>query len=249
MLNLRAYWLFALLMLFALPKPAQAQWELMNDDAAVPAGKRSSNMVGDDQPVTNADLDQAAKGVKKRVVATPHPTEVARSLQAYNRGRFAEAVTVLAPLARQEPADPSVLDQYARSLYQLDAKDRSYAAYQRLLMLLDNYGRENSSTCVVYLPFCEAYFKMATLQMDHHQWAQAAYNLSRFQMAIGSVPDWKSDGIYEQALQYQTECFAELKNEQMCRHFGQRTLKFFPHNQYVRPYLAKVGQKAAPAKR
>lgn len=46
--------------------------------------------------------------------------------------------------------------------------------------------------------------------------------------------------LREQILQYQTECFANLHNAKLCRYFGQRTLHFFPKNQYVKRYLAAL---------
>ena len=78
------------------------------------------------------------------------------------------------------------------------------------------------------------------MQMDNAKWEQAAYNFSRFLYTLEAVPAWKTNEIYESALQYQTECFAELGNTALCRHFGNLTLKYFPQNQYVWPYLAHL---------
>ena len=235
--------LFALSLLVMLlaSQPGHAQWRLMNDDCALPARKRYFNIVSDEQPVTDADLDHPKKPSAKVPVPPRHATEVAQSQQEYDKGRYVKAAALLKPFVAQQLVAPQVLYHYARALYRVPgAKPQSYVAYQRLIALLDAYGRENDTMCAIYLPFCEAYYKLATLQMDNGKWELAAYNFSRFLSAINTDLSLKTNDIYESTLQYQTECFAELDNPKLCRHYGQRTLKFFPNNQYVLTYLARL---------
>ena len=242
-------WRIALLtfVLLLVPKTGWAQWRLTSADCAFPVTKRHFNCVADDRPVVDADLDLGKTARAKIALPKPHPADLAASEAAYAAGRFAEAAAQLEPLVSQDLVDPTLLNQYARSLYKIPAlKVRSYVAYQRLITLLDTYGREDVSTCVVYLLFCESYYKLGTLQMDNGQWRLAAYNISRLLLALNSVRTWKTPVIYEQALQYQTECFSELGDAKMCRHFGQLTLKDFPKNQYVRPYLARLPKPVTP---
>lgn len=96
----------------------------------------------------------------------------------------------------------------------------------------------------IYSPFLEAYFKLATLQLDAKQWAAALYNLSRTASALETLHELQADnaGLREQILQHQTECFANLHNVELCRYFVQRTLRFFPKNQYVKRYLAALSR-------
>ncbi|MBF9238446.1 hypothetical protein I2I05_13655 [Hymenobacter sp. BT683] len=241
----------ALLGLLLVPGTGHAQWTLLNADCAYPTSKRYFNTVADDQPIAEAmpDLPHLPQAPWQYAAA------VAQSETAYAEEAFAVAAEKLELLANQESAAPAVLNQYARSLYRVaGGKARSYSVYQRLVALLNQYGGESSSTGVLYLPFQESYYKLATLQMDHEQWASAAYNLSQTLMVFQVLPDTKelNLALYEQALQYQTECFANLGEEQLCRHFGQRTLKFFPQNRYVKQYLdrlpAATAQPAAPKK-
>ena len=247
----RISWLHAILLTLLLaPLRSQAQWKLINADSAFPTGKRYFNVVGDSQPVTNADLDRPHAKWPKIQTPPPHPTEIAESEREYNAGQFAEAAACLKPLVVQKLVAPEVLYQYARALYRIpDAKPQSFAAYQRLIALLDTYGREDGATCVVYVPFVESYFKLATMQMDNAQWQLAAYNLSRFLYALNAVPSYKTADIYEQALQYQTECFAELGNASLCSYYGKRTLKLFPQNHYVGQYLAHLRPPAKPIRK
>lgn len=157
---------------------------------------------------------------------------------------------MVADAARLTPADPNVLYCYARALYRNDeTRAASYPVYQRLIGLLDTYGRENAHAVTIYLLFWEAYFKLATLQLDRQQWTVASYNLSRAAAALQSLKQVQLTNapLREQILQYQTECFAHMRQPALCRYFGQRTLKLFPANQYVRPYLAALPkQKPAP---
>ena len=247
---LKQLWLATVLLFLLLAsRPGHAQWKLMNEDCAFPTGKRYFNSVGDEKPVTDADLDHPPKtptGIRFPV-PPPHTAEVAQAEEDYNAGRFAEATAHLKPFVNQKIVAPQVLNQYARALYRAPGgKPESYAAYQRLIALLDAYGREDAATCAIYLPFSEAYYKLATLQMDNDKWKLAAYNLSRFLYTLNAVPDWKTNAIYESALQYQAECFAELRNTVLCRHYVQRTLKLFPHNEYVRTYLARLPAASKP---
>lgn len=156
----------------------------------------------------------------------------------------------MAEAARLTPPDPNVLHCYARALYRNDeTRAASYPVYRRSITLLDAYGRDNAHAVAVYLPFFEAYFKLATLQLDMQQWAAASYNLSWAAAALQSMPDAQADNtlLREQILQYQTECFAHLRQPALCRYFGQRTLRLFPRNRYVRPYLVALPkQKLAP---
>jgi hypothetical protein len=213
-------------------------------DCAFVTTKQNFHYVGDDQPLRDADFDGVS--VPKQaalVIATPHPVEVAESERAYTDGKYAEAAALVADAARLTPADPNVLHCYARALYRTpNTREQSYPVYQRLIALLDTYGRENPRAVTIYLLFFEAYFKLATLQLDRQQWAVASYNLSRATAALQSLQAVQAENVRlrEQLLQYQTECFANLRQPTLCRYFGQRTLHFFPANRYVTTYLAAL---------
>jgi hypothetical protein len=231
--------------------PARAQTYRPKDDCAFLSTKHNFHYVGDDQPLSDADFDGEPEPLPKQAplaVASPHPIEVAESARAYVDGNYEEAAALVADAAKLTPADPSVLNCYARALYRNpDTREQSYPVYQRLVALLDAYGREDARTVTVYLPFLEAYFKLATLQLDAQQWAAASYNLSRAAAALQSVPAVAADnaGLREQVLQYQTECFANLRRPELCWYFGQRTLRFFPGNRYVKSYLAALPRPKA----
>lgn len=223
-------------------------------DHAFLNNKHGFHYVSDDQPLTAAELTDLPNSQPIRPVepAAPHPIEVAESERAYTDGRLTDAAAAVATVAALEPADPNVLNCYARALYRDEnTRDQSYPVYQRLIALLDLYGQEGPEVVSVYLPFLEAYFKLATLQLDQGQWVAASYNLSRAAAALESMPEAAASNnpLREQILQYQTECFAALHNPRLCRYFGERTLQFYPNNQYVRSYLAALPKptRKAPA--
>ncbi|MBH8570609.1 hypothetical protein KB206_17080 [Microvirga sp. STS02] len=216
-----------------------------NNDCAFLTSKRIFHYVNDDLPLQAAELKDLP--LTQRFVpvkpAAFHPIEVAESERAYADGRFADAVAAVAQVATLRPADPTVLHCYARALYrQEETRNQSYPVYQRLIALLNGYGQEGPEVVSIYTLFLEAYFKLATLQLDHAQWAAASYNLSRAAAVMQSLDGVASENrlMREQILQYQTECFAHLGNAPLCRYFGRRTLQAFPENQYVLEYLARL---------
>lgn len=226
---------------------------LPSGDHAFLSSKQLFNYVHDDQPMRGGDLEDLPEAHPVAVVPAPaHPIEVAESKRAYADGNLTEAAKVVATLARQQPADPNVLSCYAHALYRNEAtRSQSYPVYQKLIALLDRYGHEGPTVVSVYSVFLEAYFKLATLQLDAGQWAAASYNLSRAASALETLGNLQAEnaGVREQMLQYQTECFAHLHDAALCRYFAQRTLQFFPRNQYVRPYLAALPAAAKPTPR
>jgi hypothetical protein len=246
--------LLGLVLVTLFPVLGRAQAYRKKDDVAFLVTKENFHYVGDDQPLRDEDFNGVPAPVLKQapiVPASPHPIEVAESERAYTDGKYTEAAEAVAEAAKQEPADPTVLYCYARALYRGDeTRELSFPVYQRLIALLDTYGRESPHVVTVYLPFLEAYFKLATLQLDKQQWAAASYNLSRTAAALQTMPEAAAQNapLREQVLQYQTECFANLHNLELCRYFGQRTLKFFPDNHYVQPYLGAL-PKPKPTRR
>ncbi|GAB2854347.1 hypothetical protein [Hymenobacter ruber] len=226
------------------------------DDCAFLSSKRFFHFVGDAKPLQAEELKDLPLTQRVAPVkpAVAHPIEVAESERAYADGRLADAVEAVAKVAALNPPDPQVLNCYARALYRQEAtRNQSYPVYQRLIRLLDSYGQEGPEVVSMYIPFLEAYFKLATLQLDHAQWAAASYNLSRAAAAIQSMQNAAADNrlMREQILQYQTECFSHLHNVPLCRYFGQRTLQSYPNNQYVLSYLPALPKSShkAPASR
>jgi tetratricopeptide (TPR) repeat protein len=248
-LEMKIMLLLGLLFAMLLPEVSHAQAYQAKGDFAFDSAKHIFHLVGDDLPLQNEDIDDIAAPKQAPIVpASSHPTEVAASERAYESGKYAEAAAVLAKAANLDSVDPTVLYHYARALYRNPStKHLSYSAYKRLIGLLDKYGREDQHTVAVYLLFWEAYFKLATLQLDMAQWAAASYNLSRAATALQSLREVRdaNEHLREQILQFQTEYFAHLNNPTMCRYFGQRTLRLFPGNRYVQPYLATLPKPKA----
>lgn len=241
-----------LLWLLPLLAAAQSKYSFRNDDVVL---LRRFNTVA----FTRIDFDSVLvagrtinKGQEMRHVAeTPLIRSVRYGLalidseKAYEAGDFVQSARLLETAAQREPDNPFITYQLARALYRTDAtKPRSHTLYRRLVSQLDGAMPPNDSTVVVDMGFVEAYWKLGTLQMDNEQWPDAILNISRFVLGAQSL-DYLDASIHEQALGYLAECFFMVRDADMCRYFGQRTLKLYPRNQYVREYLTALPKPAA----
>ncbi|WP_303310232.1 tetratricopeptide repeat protein [Hymenobacter sp. BT730] len=168
---------------------------------------------------------------------------------AYEKGQYAAAAAALEEAGQREPQNPFVIYQLARSLYKLDdSKPQAYTLYKRLITQLDEAGSQNDSTLNVDVWFAEAYWKLSTLYMDNQQWPEAVVSISQFLLAAPEE-DYKGTPLQEQVLAYLTECFYSMSDRQMCQYYGELTLKLFPQNQYVKPYLAELRRTAPTAQK
>ena len=146
----------------------------------------------------------------------------------------------------QEPDNPFIIYQQARCLYRNEAtKPRAYQLYQRLVKQLDTAVPPGPADLNADAWFVEAYWKLGTLYMDHAQWSKAIFSISQF-LLVAPREQYAGTLLHEQILNYLTEAFSRLSDAKMCRHFGQLTLKDFPKNQYVRPYLARLPKPVTP---
>lgn len=231
------------------PLASSAQYHLMTQDAVLPYIKNTILKAHADAD-PNATAQQIAAADQHLMLADPLPAVqsvrygivLMAAEKYYEQQRFAEAATQLKAAVAGEPDNSFLLYQYARALYPTEnTKPQSFIAYQQLVRKLDHENGENDSTATIDYWFLEAYWKLATLQMDQAQWSPAAYNISRFLIGASSLGDLSRETqLYEEALSYLTECYFMLNEPEICRYYGARTLKFFPKNQYVRAYLAKL---------
>jgi tetratricopeptide (TPR) repeat protein len=210
---------------------------------------------------TDSAIDSLAPGTtidKGMVVARTQPLPAIRSVYhgadlaaseaAYDAGQFPEAARLLREAIAKEPDNPFLLNAYARALYQVqETNPQSYTAYLAVFRLLDAQYKSTPTELAVDCWFLESYWKFGTLCLDQGQWEVAALCIE--QCLAGSGDLYASNPLLlEQALGYLTEAFAESHRPALCRYYGQRTLKLFPVNRYVRPYLAAL-PKPKPAPR
>ena len=249
LLSRSALLMLCVLMGALLPLTSKAQYHLMTPDAVLPYAKNT---------LLKAHASLRSTASAKRVAAAgqhmvqPDPLPLVQSAAfgpalmasqaAYDQGRFAQAAAQLNLAVLSEPQNPFLLFHYARALYPTEAdKPQSFVVYQQLVRNLDQDNGENDSTATIDYWFLEVYWKLGTLQMDQAQWGPAAYNIARFLVGAASLHDPTQEPLlYEQALQYLTECYFRLNEPEICRYYGNRTLKFFPKNQYVKQYLARL---------
>lgn len=170
--------------------------------------------------------------------------ELAKSETAYEAGRFAEAANFLAEAVGREPANPFLLNAYARALYQVnETKPKSYAAYQALFRAQRSEYTPEAAELVVDCWFTEAYWKYGTLCLDNGEWTQAVASIEQFLAGYDRL-SMSNSLLLEQALGYLTEAFFQLHKPELCRYYGRRTLQLYPANQYVGRYLAALPKPA-----
>ena len=254
-MTVRAYLVgLLLLVLPALPGHGQSRFYLYTDDIALPVHVNTiallhvdfdttlhvGTTVVEGQQIGRADLHPLVRSVR-------YGLKIIASEEAYAAGDFTTAANELEEAARREPANPFITYQLARSLYRNEAaKPRAYELYQRLMRQVEAGVPRNDSVLYVDAWFSEAYWKLGTLYLDHARWGDAVRSINQF-LAATSRSDYATTLLYEQILGYLTESFYQLGDAKLCRHYGQLTLKHFPANQYVRPYLARLPKAAAPA--
>ncbi len=211
---------------------------------------------------TDSAIDSLAPGTvinQGMVVAHTQPmpairsayygTDLAASEAAYDAGRFSEAAGLLREAIAKEPDNAFLLNAYARALYQIqETKPQSYTAYLALFRLLDAQYKSAPTELAVDCWFTESYWKFGTLCLDQGQWEVAALCIEQSLASSGDLYT-SHPLLLEQALGYLTEAFYELHRPALCRYYGQRTLKLFPANRYVLPYLAALPKPKSASRR
>ncbi|MCB2376221.1 hypothetical protein LGH70_01415 [Hymenobacter sp. BT635] len=248
-----AFRLLALLLLLAVPGFSQSQYYLYGNVAVLPRQINTVNLihVNFDSSIRKGDTIEKGQRIgttslTPKVRSARYGLQILDSEAAYKKGDYATAAAVLEDAAQQEADNPFISYQLARALYKMDAsKPRAYTLYQRLITQLDKAGETNDSTLNVDVWFAEAYWKLGTLYMDNAQWPEAILSISQGIIAAPKE-DLANTPLQEEMLAYLTECFYHIGDRAMCQHYGQLTLKLFPQNQYVKPYLAQLRRTAPP---
>src|SRR5690348_4291804 len=176
----------------------------------------------------------------------PYPAKVSkhdktlnRADSLYGRQQYKEAADLLAGAYRDEPDNPFVMNAYARTLFHLDdQRDKSLEVYTRLVARLDSLNGASDSNVVIDFWFSEAYWKLASLQLDKRQYGPAAFEILRA-LAAGS-PD-KPPGVLEQQYAYLTEAYAGLHQVEFARWSAEHALRINPRDQDVIDFLNGLG--------
>lgn len=237
------------LMCLMLPLISRAQYQLMTPDAVLPYVK---NTILKEHAAINPDASAKQIAAAGQHLMQPDPLPLVQSAAygqalaasqgSHAQDQFVQAATQLVAGLAKEAQNPFLLFHYARALYAAGArKPQSFVVYQQPVHNLDLNNGENDSTATIDYWFLEAYWKLGTLQMDQSQWGPESYNIARFLAGASSLNELtQAPLLYEQALGYLTECYFRLNEPEICRYYGTRTLKFFPKNQYVKSYPAKL---------
>lgn len=234
------------LLTFYRPAHGQSRFYLFTEQIALPVDINTMNMlhVEFDTTLIGSTVKQgqtiAQVDSGPLVRSARYGMKLIAAEDEYAAGRYTQSAALLEEAAQREPANPFITYQLARSLYRNDAtKPRAFQLYQRLVRQLNAAVPMPDSVLNTDVWFAEAYWKLGTLYLDRAQWAEAARSIAQFQIAA-PLGEYEGTSLHEEILGYLTECFYQLHDAGLCRHFGDLTLKYFPQNQYVRPYLAHL---------
>jgi hypothetical protein len=164
-----------------------------------------------------------------------HHEALARAERLYERRELAEVIAVLEPIAVDEPTNPFVLDLYARALFWMHERPRSFEVYRDVVRMVDAAAEAPAGVVPIDGWFVDAYWKLGLLHLDRGEWERAAFEISRA-LASGMF-DAKA---LDMALGYLTEAYFHLGNAAVARYYGGEALRRSPTNTYVRPYLRRI---------
>lgn len=199
-----------------------------------------AHVVSNKEKNSNVQLEDVVGQIDKfpEKLSRSFDNEIHSSIQFYNQKEYRKARTVLETAINSEPTNPFVLEPYARASYQID-KAASYAIYKRLVKNIDSAARGSEKNIVIDMWFREAYWKLGTLHMDNKEWKKGFFEINRFMLSIGEM---KGQYIWEQALEYLTECAYNLYDDKMASYLAKRVLTYNPENKYAKEVLEKLNK-------
>jgi len=191
----------------------------------------------------------------------PLPTVITYNGQAsfeeasanYNAGNFTAALELLGALEKEDPHNPFILNDIARTLYRLARREESFQVYSKLQEVLKRgysfpagapalQGTEvpGENQILIDLWFVESYWKIGSLHMDREEWDLAIENISviaylRFQ-SMQKLKTSQDRLLAEQAFSYLTEAYYFKQNVPLNHFFYCRTRLVNPANTYVEKY-------------
>lgn len=172
------------------------------------------------------------------VLSKEFDRNIKRSKEYYDNRDYINAAKELEIAYNKEPENLFIAENYARALYWIDAeKEKSYYAYRKIVMQLDKQSQISESILTIDYWHRESYWKLATLYLDLGNWSEAFVLINKF---IISIQENKGERIYNQALEYATECLFNMKEFEFAKHFAERTLFYDPQNDYAKEVLSKI---------
>ncbi|HEV8263917.1 MAG TPA: hypothetical protein VGQ06_03130 [Gemmatimonadales bacterium] len=166
-----------------------------------------------------------------------HHATILKARELYARRQFAEAAALLARAYVDEPDNPFVADEYARTLFWIDdRRDESFRVYRKLIEQLDRRHGTSDSVVAVDAWFAESYWKVASLYLDRGEWEPAAFEITRYLAIRGLGPD-------EQVFTYLAEAYVHLGRTEFARWSAGQALRVNPRSDALQ-YLYQLGPAA-----
>jgi tetratricopeptide (TPR) repeat protein len=161
------------------------------------------------------------------------------ALTAYDGGEYGAAVVAADSGLAADADNPLLLNARARALFrQPDGRPESLETYRRLMAVLDGQSKE-PDLVVVDPHFAESYGKLGSLLLDGERYDEAAHVLTRAALAGRAVGASTEFRVVQ--LAHLVAAYVELGEADVARFFGAETLRLDPRNQFVLPYLERIG--------
>jgi len=174
-------------------------------------------------------------GAPPTQISTRHQTAIDSARILYQRRQFEAAAALLQPVYRDERDNLLVADEYARSLFWIDArKDEAFDVYHRLIEQLDRQSGTNDRQVAVDAWFRESYWKIGNLYLDRQNWEPAAFEITRFLAVSGGASNDQLSQVYT----YLAEAYVHLGRRELARWGGSaRASKESATAEAAMPYL------------
>jgi len=173
-----------------------------------------------------------------KVLSEEFDNNIKKSKEFYNNRNYANAAKELELAYKKEPKNIFVAENYARALYWIDSeKEKSYNVYRKIVLQLDKQSEDSESILTIDYWHRESYWKLATLYLDLGKWSEAFVLINKF---IISIQENIGEKVYNQALEYATECLFNMKEYEFAKHFAERTIFYDSQNEYAKEILLKI---------
>jgi tetratricopeptide (TPR) repeat protein len=218
------------------------KYVFINDHCIISKETTSIAFLHINSTVTKAEIEMGDKiGTIQKlpdILSKKFNSEIKESQALYAQRDYSKAAFILENAYESEPENLFIAENYARALYNIDSsKAKAFEVYKRLIDQLNTKYNEQSNELKIDVWHRESYWKLATLYLDHQDYESAIDLLIKFQL---SIADYIGKPVYNQVLDYMTECTFYLNEIEVSKKLAQLTLKYDPENSFIKELLKKM---------
>jgi tetratricopeptide (TPR) repeat protein len=169
--------------------------------------------------------------------------QIDQAAALYAKQEFSGSAAALEEPFQKDHDNPFLIEEYARALYRTQRRSAAAVHYRRLVTSLDAVGTSIRPD-YVYLDhwFLDAYWKLATLDMDEGHWQAAICGINRVLLTA------QPETLVHEAFDYLVEAEAASGRHDLARLYADETLRRFPGDTYVGKFVSPPQAAAAAGK-